>query len=124
MKKLTEKFSITENRKRVPVGEYRYPVFDSVSEAVKILGEKDAIAVLNEALKKFSRDLAAEDYKASRELQVSEKRKLAKKWSQGKLSKVEISTLQALGYGKPEDLLRVRKSKESLRQRVIRKALA
>jgi len=124
MKKLTEKFSITENRKRIPVGNYRYPEFDSVSEAVKILGEKDAIAVLNEALKKFSRDLAAEDYKASRELQVSEKRKLAKKWSQGKLSKVEISTLQALGYGKPEDLLRVRKSKESLRQRVIRKALA
>ena len=124
MKKLTEKFSITENRKRVPVGEYRYPVFDSVSEAVKILGEKDAIAVLNEALKKFSRDLAAEDYKASRELQVSEKRKLAKKWSQGKLSKVEISTLQALGYGKPEDLLRAKRTKESLRQRVIRKALA
>jgi len=124
MKKETEKFSITENRKRVPVGNYQYPVFETLEEVSKVLGVKDTLKVINEGMKKFARDLAAEDYKAARELQVSEKRKLAKKWQAGKLSKVEVATLQALGFGKPEDLLRVRKSKESLRQRVIRKALS
>jgi len=123
MKRIKEKFSVTENKKRVPVGTYVYPVMETLEETVNSLGMKDTLSIINECLKKFSRDLAAETYKANKEFEVSEKRKLAQKWEQGKLSKVEVQTLKMLGYSKPEELLRKKKNRESLRTRVIGKLI-
>ena len=122
MQKVTEKFAITKNGKRTPVGNYSYLKFDSPEEAIEVLGSKDVLRVINDGVKKFSRDLAAEQWKAKNlnKSKTSINGKLYELWKQGKLDESFVTLLKDSGYKKPEDLLRKTK-KSSERVKLITK---
>ena len=122
MRKEKDYFAVTENGKRVKKGTYEYPKFDDVDEAIKVLGTKDVVKLINDGIKKFSRDLAAEQWKAKNlnKSKTSINGKLYELWKQGKLDESFVTLLKSSGYKKPEDLLRKTK-KSSERVKLITK---
>ena len=122
MEKKQGKFAVTENGRRVVKGTYTYLKFENLTEAEKVLGKAQALKLLNDEVKKVSRDLASEAWKKANNPNYSDSTNaiLAEAWKKGELSKTMITKLQAKGFGKPEDLLASR-TRTSERQKLVTK---